>query len=290
MKNRIIIGTRGSKLAEAQADWVAEELGRFYKKEILIKKIKTKGDTIGSVWEKGFFVKEIEEELLREEIDIAVHSMKDLPTDLPLGLMIGAVPKRIESRDVLVSKGNLKLDELPSKSLIGTSSLRRKAQILAYRPDLCLQDLRGNLDTRLKRLEEGHLWAIVVAGAGLIRMGWQDRISQVIGTDIILPAAGQGALAIEIRVDDRKTKELVEGLNDKDSHVCISAERSFLKTLGGGCQVPIGVLAELFDDDIEISGMTVDGERITRSKIRGERLQAIQLGERLAKRLMGVEK
>ncbi len=290
MKNRIIIGTRGSKLAEAQADWVAEELGRFYKKEILIKKIKTKGDTIGSVWEKGFFVKEIEEELLREEIDIAVHSMKDLPTDLPLGLMIGAVPKRIESRDVLVSKGNLKLDELPSKSLIGTSSLRRKAQILAYRPDLCLQDLRGNLDTRLKRLEEGHLWAIVVAGAGLIRMGWQDRISQVIGADIILPAAGQGALAIEIRVDDRKTKELVEGLNDKDSHVCISAERSFLKTLGGGCQVPIGVLAELFDDDIEISGMTVDGERITRSKIRGERLQAIQLGERLAKRLMGVEK
>ncbi|MFH0774506.1 MAG: hydroxymethylbilane synthase [bacterium] len=283
MKDRITIGTRGSRLAQTQADWVGNEIKKSYKKEVFIKKIKTKGDTIGSAWEKGFFVKEIEEALLRGEIDIAVHSMKDLPTDLPDGLMIGAVPKRIEPGDVLVSKGNLKLDQLGPKSLIGTSSLRRKAQILAYRPDLCVQDLRGNLDTRLKKLEEGQFSAIVVAGAGLIRMGWQDRITQIFSSSIILPAAGQGALAIEIRSDDGKIQELVEGLNDKDSHICIEAERSFLKTLGGGCQVPIGVLAELCGSDLEIFGMTVDGERITRSKIRGERKEAILLGERLAK-------
>jgi len=283
MKDKITIGTRGSRLAQTQADWVGNEIKKSYKKEVFIKKIKTKGDTIGSAWEKGFFVKEIEEELLREKIDIAVHSMKDLPTDLPDGLMIGAVPKRIEPGDVLVSKGNLKLDQLGPKSLIGTSSLRRKAQILAYRPDLCVQDLRGNLDTRLKKLEEGQFSAIVVAGAGLIRMGWQDRITQIFSSSIILPAAGQGALAIEIRSDDGKIQELVEGLNDKDSHICIEAERSFLKTLGGGCQVPIGVLAELCGSDLEIFGMTVDGERITRSKIRGERKEAILLGERLAK-------
>jgi hydroxymethylbilane synthase len=286
MKDRIIIGTRGSRLAQVQAEWVADEIKKSYKRDVFIKKIKTKGDTTDSAWEKGFFVKEIEEELLREEIDIAVHSMKDLPVDLPQGLMIAAVPKRIEPRDVLVSKGNLKLENLPCQSLIGTSSMRRKAQILIYRSDLYIQDLRGNLDTRLKRLEEGQISAIVVAGAGLIRLGWQDRITQIFAGDIILPAAGQGALAIEIRSDDRLTKELVENLNDKDSVVCIEAERSYLKTLGGGCQVPIGVLAELSGNDLTIQGMKLSRDgKIIRSRVRGERKEAIQLGERLAKRL-----
>ena len=286
MKDKITIGTRGSRLAQVQAEWVRNEIKKSYKKAIFIKKIKTKGDTTGSAWEKGFFVKEIEEELLRGEIDIAVHSMKDLPADLPRGLMIAAVPKRIEARDVLVSKGNLTLDQLPSKSLIGTSSLRRKAQILTYRPDLCIQDLRGNLDTRLKRLEEGLVSAIVVAGAGLIRLGWQDRITQIFGGDF-LPAAGQGALAIEIRSDDRLTKELVEGLNDEDSQVAIEAERSYLKTLGGGCQVPIGVLAEVCGNDLAIQGCQLGrDEKIRRSRIRGERKEAVPLGEKLAKKLM----
>jgi len=291
MKDKIIIGTRGSKLAQAQADWVAKEISKSYKKEVFIKNIKTKGDIIGSAWQMRFFVKEIEEELLRGEIDIAVHSMKDLPTDLPQGLIIGAVPKRIEPRDVLISRGNISLDQLLPKSLIGTSSTRRKAQILAYMPDLCIQDLRGNLDTRLKRLEEGVVSAIVVAGAGLIRMGWQDRISQILSTDLILPAAGQGALAIEIRLNDRQIHELVEGLNDKDSQTCVEAERSFLKTLGGGCQIPIGVLAEALDNYLKIQGVRlgVDGKRLIRSEIRGERKEAIPLGKRLAKRLIETE-
>jgi hydroxymethylbilane synthase len=288
MKNRITIGTRGSRLAQVQAEWVADEIKKSYKRDVSIKKIKTKGDTTDSAWEKGFFVKEIEEELLREEIDIAVHSMKDLPVDLPEGLMIAAVPKRIEPRDVLVSKGNLKLENLPCQSLIGTSSMRRKAQILAYRHDLYVQDLRGNLDTRLKRLEEGLVQAIVVAGAGLIRLGWQDRITQIFRGDF-LPAAGQGALAIEIRADDSRIKELVEGLNDKDSVVCIEAERSYLKTLGGGCQVPIGVLAEVSCNDLTIQGMKLDADgKIIRSRVQGERKEAIQLGERLAERIMKI--
>ncbi|MDI6703898.1 MAG: hydroxymethylbilane synthase [bacterium] len=290
---KITVGTRGSKLALIQTDWVIERLHELYPRiEITVKTIKTKGDRVRSTLEKirgkGFFVKEIEEALLNREIDMAVHSIKDLPTELPKGLLIGAVTKRLDPGDALISKDGKKIDALPANSSIGTSSLRRKAQLLAYRQDLKIRDLRGNLDTRFKKLEKMEYSAIVVAACGVERFGWKDKITQILPTDIFLPASGQGALGIEIRVDDEEIKEVVKKLNDENSHICIVAERSFISTLGGGCRVPIGVLGDIKEQELSLQGVVLspDGKRLIKSKIEGSKEEAIELGKELAFRII----
>lgn len=290
---KIIIGSRGSQLALAQTNEVASQLKELYlSTEIIIKIIKTKGDKLlniplAKVGGKGLFVKELEEALLRGEIDVAVHSMKDVPTELPSGLTIGAVTKRLDVRDVLISKEGKVLDELPSKAIIGTSSLRRKVQLIHYRPDLKLIDLRGNLDTRIKKLTKQDLDAIVVAAAGCIRANLSSKITQFLPTKIILPAAGQGALGLEIRKEDTRIKKIIANLNDEESYISISAERAFLKKLGGGCQIPIAVLAYIQDNTLKLEAMFASHQpqKIIRIQIAGKKEEAIKLGEELAHKI-----
>ncbi|MEW6096170.1 MAG: hydroxymethylbilane synthase [bacterium] len=267
---KIIIGSRGSKLALAQANEAALQLKKLCQNtQISIKIIKTKGDKIidvplAKIGGKGLFIKELEEALLRKEIDMAVHSMTDVPIELHSGLMIGAITKRIDPRDTLISKDFKLLNELPSGAVIGTSSLRRKVQLTYYRNDLKIIDLRGNLDTRIRKLtSQSELQAIIVALAGLLRMGWEGKITQVLSTDIILPPAGQGVLGIEIREDDAKIKEIKEiigNLNDEESYWAVTGERAFLKKLGGGCQIPVGVLGCLQCEILKLEGM-VEGKK-----------------------------
>jgi hydroxymethylbilane synthase len=276
---RIIkIGTRGSKLALWQAEWVKSKLEE-YRKDIKVKlvRIKTTGDKIldvplSRVGGKGLFVKEIEEGLLRDNIDLAVHSMKDLPTELPAGLYIGAITEREDPRDALIISQKLKvkseksnpplppftkggggginnslLFKLPKGAVVGTSSLRRQCQLKAIRPDLNIINLRGNLDTRIRKLDEGKFDVIVVASAGVRRLGLGDRITEYLPPEVSLPAIGQGALGIEIRMNDRFTGELVSFLNHEETSLCVKAERAFLKRLEGGCQVPIAAYARIIN-------------------------------------------
>ncbi len=288
---KIIIGSRGSPLALAQSDEIASQLKKLCT-EIEIRIIKTKGDKItdvslAKIGGKGLFVKELEEALLRKEIDVAVHSMKDVPTELPSGLIIGAITKRLDARDVLISKDNKLLNELPSGAIIGTSSLRRKVQLTHYRDDLKVIDLRGNLDTRLKKITQQSLDAIVVAAAGCIRANLSSKITQFLSTKIILPAAGQGSLGIEIREDDTEMKEIVANLNDRESYLTIGAERAFLKKLGGGCQIPVGVLGYLQDDILKLEGIvTSDEQKVIKAQVEGKKEDAIKLGEELAIRII----
>lgn len=288
---KIIIGSRGSPLALAQSDEIASQLKKLCT-EIEIRIIKTKGDKItdvslAKIGGKGLFVKELEEALLRKEIDVAVHSMKDVPTELPSGLIIGAITKRLDARDVLISKDNKLLNELPSGAIIGTSSLRRKVQLTHYRDDLKVIDLRGNLDTRLKKITQQTLDAIVVAAAGCIRANLSSKITQFLSTKIILPAAGQGSLGIEIREDDTEMKEIVANLNDRESYLTIGAERAFLKKLGGGCQIPVGVLGYLQDDILKLEGIvTSDEQKVIKAQVEGKKEDAIKLGEELAIRII----
>lgn len=286
----IIIGTRGSQLALAQTDEVATQLKKLSSStHITIKIIKTKGDKItevplAKIGSQGLFIKELEEALLRKEIDIAVHSMKDVPTDISPGLIIGAITKRLDTRDVLIAKGNKLLNELPNGAVIGTSSLRRKIQLLDYRKDFKIIDLRGNIDTRLKKLSLQHeLQAIIVALAGVIRLGLEDKITQILPTDIILPAAGQGALGIELREDDIELRKIVSQLNNDESRLTITSERAFLKKLGGGCQIPVAVLAQISNDILKIKGLigSKDG-KVIRLQIEGKKEAAEELGYRLA--------
>ena len=242
---KIIIGTRASKLALRQAEQVKITLEKLDPQlEVILKRIKTRGDVLkdwkpeGNQAGKGLFVKEIEDALLSGEIDLAVHSMKDVPTQLPQGLIIAAITKREDPRDVLISRNYFSLDELPRGARIGTSSLRRKLQLLFYGRDLQIVPLRGNLDTRLRKLKEEEIDAIVVAAAGLIRLGWQNRITQYLPYEIMLPAGGQGALGIEVRDHNEEIIRMLKPLNDDDSRLAITAERSFLHRLGAGCQAP----------------------------------------------------
>ncbi len=297
----IIIGTRGSKLALAQSDEVAFQLKKICSNtSIRIKIIKTKGDKITNVplskiGGKGLFIKELEEALLSREIHLAVHSMKDVPTEIPAGLMMGAITKRLDPRDVLISKDGRGLDEIIEGAVIGTSSLRRKVQLTHYRPDLKVIDLRGNIGTRLKKLaSQGELQAIVIAAAGLLRLHLEEKITQFLSKDVILPAAGQGALGIEIREDDQEISKIVVNLNDDDSNLAITAERAFLEELGGGCQVPAGVFGWLEGDILKLEGMVakLDGQKIARAQIEGilsqrKKEAAIRLGKELVKRITG---
>ena len=293
-EKRVIVGSRGSKLALIQANWVISELKRLNPGlEFQIEKISTKGDKItnaplsrlGGV---GLFTKELEVALIKEKIDIAVHSAKDVPTEIHEGLTIGATPKREDPHDVLISCNNASLEKLPDNARIGTSSLRRKAQLLAFREDYKILDLRGNLDTRLKKLEEEDLDAIVVACAGLLRMNYTSQISQIIPFDIMLPAVGQGSLCIEIRKDDTRIQKIVSDIDDEQTRIAVKTERSLLAKLQGGCQVPIGAYAEIQGKEVSIEAIicTLDGDHAIRDRHSGPKNQAAKIGEELARRML----
>ena len=285
------IGSRGSALALAQADWVKGKLEQTgLKVEITV--IKTSGDrfldrTIESLGGKGIFTKEIEDALLSGKIDLAVHSMKDLPTELPKGLVIAAVPQREDARDVLVSRKNIPLRNLPKGAQLATGSLRRKSQILNYRSDLTIIPIRGNVDTRLQKLFEQGLDAIVLAAAGLKRLGREDRITEYLTPDICLSAVAQGALAIETR-DDGPSRQSVAFLHHDPSFTEVTAERAFLRKLGGGCHVPVAARASIEGELLNIMGMVAepDGRRLCRDLIAGPKEQAAALGTELAERLI----
>ncbi|AEH44749.1 porphobilinogen deaminase [Thermodesulfatator indicus DSM 15286] len=295
MRKHIKVGTRGSKLALAQTNWVIGQIKERYP-EIQVETviIKTKGDKIldvplAKVGGKGLFVKEIEDALLREEIDLAVHSMKDVPTELPEGLEIAIIPERESPYDVVISQGGESIDDLPSGATVGTSSLRRSAQLKAYRPDLKIENLRGNLDTRLRKLNEGLYHAIIVAQAGLIRLGLKEERAKPISPEIMLPAIGQGALAIEVRESDHDLKEGLSFLHHEETAICVAAERAFLATLEGGCQVPLAAFARLSGDNLTVEGLIADpsGETILKEELKGPKEEAQALGRKLAEILLG---
>ena len=294
MKNQIIIGTRGSKLALWQADYIERRLREEYSGlSVTQKRVTTKGDRIldvplAKIGGKGLFTKELEEEMLSGTIDLAVHSLKDMPAKVPDGLVIAAVTKRLDPGDALVSNRFSSFEELPKGARVGTSSLRRRAQLLCARPDLEMLDLRGNVNTRLRKLDEGEYDAIVLAVAGLKRLGFADRIRQVLPRDMVLPAVGQGALAIETRADDKETRDMLAFLRDDDTICCTEAERSFLARVEGGCQVPVGVYATAEGDGLNVEAViaSLDGQRFYRGNVKGTRKDAAKLGENLAEKLL----
>lgn len=297
MKRTIVVGTRQSQLALTQSNQVISDLQAICKEHDLpfefdIRKIITKGDrildvTLSKVGGKGLFVKEIEQAMLELEIDFAVHSMKDMPSVLPEGLMTGAVPQREDHRDVLISATGVSLDELPSGAIVGTSSLRRSSQLLSYRPDLEIRSIRGNIDSRIRKLETEDFDAIVLASAGLNRMGWGEKATSYLPIELCLPAVGQGALGIECREDDEEVRQLLALYNDPHTSKTVAAERKFLSVLNGGCQIPIGAYASLVEDDkIRLTGMVgySDGRRILKETLIGT--DPIKLGEQLAWKLI----
>ncbi|MDY6790729.1 MAG: hydroxymethylbilane synthase [Thermodesulfobacteriota bacterium] len=292
--SNIKIGTRGSQLALWQANWIKTELNKnFPSLSIEIVVIKTKGDKIldvplAKVGGKGLFVKEIEEALLDRRIDIAVHSMKDMPADLPEGLCIGPVPQREIPADVLISQNGLLLSELKPQARIGTSSLRRAAQIRHAKPNCTILPLRGNLDTRLKKLETTDLDAIVLAAAGVKRLNLATRITQYLDYEIVLPAVGQGALCIEIRKHDVEIEKLVSKLNHPKTRAEVMGERAFLRTLGGSCQVPVAAYGKISQNSFTLLGLVADveGKNIIKQSIAGPKGTSENLGIKLAQRLL----
>lgn len=289
-KNTLRIGTRKSKLALWQANYVKERLeGRGYSVELVL--ITTTGDKIldaplAKIGGKGLFVKEIEEALLRGDIDLAVHSLKDVPMVLPEGLTLGAITEREEPFDVLISRDGRGLHELPEGAKVGTSSLRRQVQIKRKRPDLRVETLRGNVDTRLRKLEEGLYDAIVLAYAGVKRMGFEERVSQVL--EDFIPAVGQGSLAIEIRQEDQRVYEAIAFLDHRESRIRAECERAFLRELQGGCQVPIGAYAWIEGEKLKLKAFISDleGRRFLEGVEEGDLHQAEQIGKKLARRLL----
>lgn len=291
---KIVIGSRQSKLALTQTNWVIEQLKKLdLPYEFEVKKIVTKGDQIldvmlSKVGGKGLFVKEIQQAMLDKEIDVAVHSMKDVPSMLPEAFTLAAVPKRVDAKDVLISNGHVKLADLPTGAVVGTSSLRRSSQILAHRPDLSIQWIRGNIDTRLRKLEEESFDAIILAAAGLERVGWsKDVVTEYIDADICLPAVGQGALGIECRADDDEVIALLRHLNDEATERAVAAERSFLHRIEGGCQIPIGAYATIAESgDIELTALvgSPNGQTILKERLIGT--DPIELGVTIAEKLL----
>jgi hydroxymethylbilane synthase len=255
--------------------------------------IQTTGDRksdmpFAQVGTKGMFVKEIEQALLQGTIDLGVHSLKDMPSELPEGLTLACVPEREEPYDALISRVGALLDELPAGAVVGTSSLRRQAQLRFHRPDLRLEELRGNLDTRLRKLDEGQYDAIVLACAGLNRLGFAERITERIAPEICLPAAGQGALALETRADDTRAQRILAALHDPDSADAVEAERGFLAALGGGCTVPAGALAQVEGERVTVQTMLARPDGASRIWVaeRGERTRAAEVGAEAARRLL----
>jgi hydroxymethylbilane synthase len=282
----IVIGSRGSALALAQTSWVRDRIVELFPdSEISIKVIRTSADqnpdaSIRSGSTIGVFVKELEQSLRNGEIDLAVHSMKDLPSQIPEELTIAAVPEREDARDVFISQKSKKLTELALNSLIGTGSIRRQSQLLALRPDLKIADIRGNIDTRIKKLKSGSYDALVLAHAGLNRLKLQNEITEVLEFKDMLPAPGQGALAIEIRKDDRRVESFVAPLNHEPSFSAVLAERAFLRRIGGGCNVPAAIFAQTMHESMDIEGLVAspDGVEIIRDSV----LTSIRDAERAA--------
>jgi hydroxymethylbilane synthase len=298
--NKVIIGTRGSKLALWQAEWVKSELMRMNPGlEVELNKIKTTGDKIldvplAQVGGKGLFVKEIEEALLAGEADLAVHSMKDVPTEFPDGLHLAVICIREDPRDAFITKKENskfrfdKFEALPQGATVGTSSLRRSCQLLSLRPDIRILQLRGNLDTRLRKLDEGEFDAIILAAAGVKRLGWSERITEIMSYETSLPAIGQGAIGIECRIGDEFINKLIAPLNDYETSVCVRAERACLKKLEGGCQVPIAAHARLTTKGLVIDGLvgSVSGDEIIRAKVEGKPEDGERLGAGLGDDLL----
>ncbi|MFQ5713066.1 MAG: hydroxymethylbilane synthase [Candidatus Scalinduaceae bacterium] len=294
-RKKIVIGSRGSKLALIQANWVKSQLEESNPDiKFSIEKFKTKGDKLtdaplSRLGGTGLFTKELENALLDNKVDLIVHSAKDVPTVIPEGLLLGAFPEREDPHDVLISKNNQCLKDLPQNAVIGTSSLRRRAQILAFRQDLKVVDLRGNLDTRLKKLDSGDLDAIVVARAGLLRFSLSENASEIIPYDIMLPAVGQGALCIEIRDNDDEVKEVISILNHHETMCEVKTERVLLAKLQGGCQVPIGAHAEIvFPANLKLEAVvcSLNGTTIIRDSIEGKIDDFADIGYELAYKLL----
>ena len=290
----LVIGTRGSQLALWQAEWVQARLREIAPSvAIRLERIRTSGDKIldvplAKIGGKGLFVKEIEEALSRGDIDLAVHSMKDVPSVLPEGLAIVCIPVREDARDALLTRDRVAFQDLPAGAKVGTSSLRRQAQLLAHRPDLNVVMLRGNVNTRLRKLQEGEFDAIVLAAAGLTRLGWAGHVTEYLPPALSLPAVGQGALGIESRADDAFVRELLDPINDHRTSIAVSAERAFLDRLEGGCQVPIAGHAVIEDRTVQFEGLVarVDGTQVIRDRMEGPVEQAAQLGTALADRIL----
>ncbi|MBN1571004.1 MAG: hydroxymethylbilane synthase [Acidobacteria bacterium] len=294
-RNRtIIIGTRGSALALAQTEQIRKQiLDGFPHVEISVRIIKTSADrnpasSIRAGSSVGVFVKELEQALLSGEIDMAVHSMKDVPTKIPDGLQIAAIPEREDVRDALVAGSVSSLAQLPSGALLGTGSVRRQAQILALRPDLRISDIRGNIDSRLKKLQDGVYDAIILACAGLNRLGFQKHISMPLAVGDMLPAPGQGAIGVETRADDARIPPIAAALNHTPTAIAVSAERSFLQRMGGGCNIPVAVYARLKESIIEIDGLVAspDGKKIIRESIQQVAESADEAAVHLADRIL----
>ena len=293
MKTRLLLGTRGSPLALAQTNEVIKSLKNVAPSmRFEVVPIKTKGDKLHdtgiTVEGKSIFTKEIEESLAKAEIDVAIHSMKDLVVELPRGLVIAAVPKRVNPRDALISRNKRKLDDLPGGARVGTSSPRRKAQLLAARGDLEILDVRGNMGTRLGKLKDGEYDAVVLAAAGLIRLGLEREVTEFISTSVMLPAVGQGALAIEAKETDEQTIGLLSKIDDKPSHMAIEAERAFARKLGADCKTPIAAYAKLESGKLSIEGMVaaLTGKMLVRGRIISDSLDAKEAGEALAEDML----
>ena len=292
--HEIRIGTRGSQLALYQANWVKDRLTEVHPHlHVTLMKIKTTGDKIqdaplAKIGGKGLFVKEIEEALIQRKIDLAVHSIKDVPTEFPEGLHLAAITKREDPRDVFISKDGTLLKDLPRGAKIGTSSLRRQAQLLHFRGDFEMIPLRGNLDTRIRKLKTMDLDGVVLALAGVKRLNLEKNITEILPTEISLPAVGQGALGIETRIGDQETEGYLQFLNDPESSVAVSAERAFLKKLEGGCQVPIAAFGRMEGGTLFIDGLVgrTDGKKLIRHRLEGPPREAEAMGTRLAEILL----
>ena len=291
-REKLVIGTRGSKLALWQSEYIKGLVGVITGLPVELMIIKTTGDKIldvplAKVGGKGLFTKELEVELLAETVDLCVHSMKDVPTELPEGLYISATPPRVDPRDALVSGAGYSLDTLPHGARVGTSSLRRIAQVRALRPDVEIVDVRGNLDTRMRKAETGEVDAVILAAAGITRMGWADRISHYIPVTQMVSAVGQGAIGIEIREDDEFMLHVMERIGHPETMECVTAERVVMRMLEGGCQVPIGAYARYEDETLTMDAVvgSVDGTHIVREQLCGDAGQPEALGEAMVERL-----
>ncbi|MFC2014532.1 hydroxymethylbilane synthase [Chloroflexota bacterium] len=294
MTKKITAGSRGSKLAMVQTESVVASIRKGNPDiEVNISRIVTGGDRnhhvpLEAVAGQGIFVKELEEALLDGRIDLAVHSLKDMPSQLPDGLHLAAVAERSDPRDVLISRNNQKLAELPAGAKVGTGSLRRVAQLTTIRPDLEISGIRGNVDTRLNKVADGEFDAVILAAAAMKRLGWEDRISEYLPVDIFLPAVGQGAMAIETRSDDEEIAGIIAPLNHLPTWQSITAERSFLRTLGGGCQAPMAASGTVENATLRLDGMAIDvtKNKVLRGTEEGSLSSAEEMGVRLAQRLL----
>ncbi len=293
-RSTLIVGTRGSQLALWQAEWVQRQLKAIAPHlTVILQRIQTSGDKIqdvplAKIGGKGLFVKEIEEALLRRDIDLAVHSMKDVPSVLPAGLEIVCVPEREDPRDALITREGHTLEKLPLHARVGTSSLRRQAQLLHARPDFNIAMLRGNVDTRLRKLRESHFDAVILAASGLKRLGWEQEVTEYLSVDVSLPAIGQGSLGLEGRQDDAFVRDLVSKLEHRPTRIAVTAERALLTRLEGGCQVPIAGYATIQKNILTLDGLvaSLDGKRYIRQVISGVAEEAESIGRQLAEQLL----